>query len=580
PLTSGAAIIGSSVSFRYPTRPDVAVLEDVNFRIQANTKVAFVGESGSGKSTIMEGKKRFYDVTNGAIEIDGVNVKEFGHTELSDLIGYVQQEPVLFQCTLRENLLYGIAEERKVLVDKLIHRTYVPFQISCHTFHVFQESKVSDADLITACKQAQIWELIESLPDKLDTLPGQGGSQLSGGQKQRIAIARALVRKPRILLLDEATGRVASVLTKYASEREVQDTVDALVGGGSTNVGGLTVVIVAHRLSTIRNCDKIFFLNRGRILEEGSHEELVALKGGYFKLTETQAMFDMLQAEQGRNNVLELEGVALGDGVGGRDGMGEEAASRGVQQQQQEQQDASKVNNKGGASSGDGTAVTTTTRNKSKESATSGGSGEEDEKMKKAAETTEIPAVVLKSEEEREQDRIAEIGKTYTVPMVRLLKLNTKRELMFYPLGFMFSLIRGSMQPTMMWIMMDAVEHLYLQLLNQNLPHLTADTAEMEKKVNEFALQCVGLAIVLQLVFTVSNGCYGYAGSQSTLSLSGVMYPSSVSTDYLSPNPNHIFKTFLEQDMTFFDEPENSAGRLTALLEKQTGELGYLSYGR
>ncbi|CAD7967092.1 unnamed protein product [Amoebophrya sp. A120] len=552
-MTTGGDIVAKAVSFQYPTRLDAPkVLSNVNFEIKAGSKVAFVGESGSGKSTIIQLLERFYDIgevvdavvdpalaaggqqgtslASSSLSIGGIELKDMSMKELRKQIGYVQQEPVLFECSLRENLLSGLENEDEF-------------------GNTQTTTNVTEADLIFACKQAQIWDLIQTFPDKLDTLPGQGGSQLSGGQKQRIAIARALVRKPKILLLDEATSAL-----DYASEKEVQRVIDQI---GTTRTSSttnsaeshkMTVVIVAHRLSTVRNCDKIFFLNRGEILETGTHEELLALKGGYFKLVETQAMYDALQERSG-SKMLMNNTITIG-------GQQENELDVEVPRVEETTATTNYVNTDGAGattnplstSSHDQAALENRSNSKDSKRSTSS-KDKTTSKDEKDGELAAIVPSVLKSAEEKEAERIEEIAKSYQLPLKRLLQLNTASELMFYPLGFMFSLINGSMQPTMMWIMMDAVEYLYYE-----------DKAKMQDGVNEFCLKAVGLAVCLQLGFTCSNACYGYVGSWMT-------YRARIL----------IFKTYLQQDMSFFDMPENSSGRLTALLEKQSADLGFLS---
>ncbi|XP_076821320.1 ATP-dependent translocase ABCB1-like isoform X2 [Clavelina lepadiformis] len=229
----------SDVNFKYPTREDVKVIKDMSFTIEHGQRVGLVGQSGCGKSTIVQLIQRFYDVKDGSVHIGGKNVKNLNLKMLRDLIGVVSQEPVLFGTSIAENIRWG-------------------------------RTGISDEELHEAAKKANAFNFIMKLPEKFDTLVGEAGSQLSGGQKQRIAIARAIARNPKILLLDEATSSLDT-----HSEAKVQAALDRASEGRTT-------VVVAHRLSTIRDCDKIIALHDGSIMEQGNHEELMSNPGGVY----------------------------------------------------------------------------------------------------------------------------------------------------------------------------------------------------------------------------------------------------------------------------------------------------------
>ncbi|KAJ1558809.1 Multidrug resistance protein 1 [Nowakowskiella sp. JEL0078] len=235
-----------NVKFFYPTRPDVTILNDLTLEVKPGMTVAFVGPSGSGKSTSVALVQRFYDVISGSVSIDGINIKDYNIKYLRENIGVVSQEPVLFNTTIKQNILMGAVRP------------------------------VTESDLITACKLANCHNFISSLPNGYDTMTGESGSQLSGGQKQRIAIARALIRDPKILLLDEATSALDT-----QSERIVQRALD-------TASKNRTTIVIAHRLSTIKNADLIVVMSKGDIIEKGTHNELLALGGTYYQLVEKQ----------------------------------------------------------------------------------------------------------------------------------------------------------------------------------------------------------------------------------------------------------------------------------------------------
>jgi len=234
------------VSFAYPSRPDQLVLQGVDLRLEEGSVTALVGESGSGKTTIAWLLERFYDPTAGKVLwFDGTPLSELDPGWVRQRVGLVSQEPTLFAATIEENIRYG-------------------------------RPGATAAEVRQAAKDANALEFIAQLPDGLATRLASGGGGLSGGQKQRIAIARALLRDPSILLLDEAT----SALDAH-SESVVQEALQRLMEGR-------TVVLIAHRLSTVRNADKIVVLNRGVVVDEGKHDELVAAGGPYAALIQLQ----------------------------------------------------------------------------------------------------------------------------------------------------------------------------------------------------------------------------------------------------------------------------------------------------
>jgi ABC-type multidrug transport system fused ATPase/permease subunit len=239
PLAVRGDIDYRNVAFRYPTRPDLAVLKNISFDIQAGEKIALVGPSGAGKSTIVQLLMQFYELSAGRILVDGRDVRQYDLTELRRHIGIVPQETILFGGSIRENIAYG-------------------------------KTDASDQEVIQAARKANAWQFIESFPEGLDTLVGERGIKLSGGQRQRIAIARAILKNPAILILDEATSSLDS-----ESEKLVQQAMDELMRNR-------TSIIIAHRLSTIRKVDKILVIDGGRIVEQGSHEELAHNDNGLY----------------------------------------------------------------------------------------------------------------------------------------------------------------------------------------------------------------------------------------------------------------------------------------------------------
>ncbi|XP_018576027.1 ATP-binding cassette sub-family B member 10, mitochondrial [Anoplophora glabripennis] len=229
--------------FSYPSRADVEIFNNLNLDIAPGQTVAVVGPSGSGKSTLAALLLRLYDPLDGAIYIDGQNIKDLNPAWLKKQIGTVSQEPILFSCSIKDNILYGADDPEKVTEDELIR----------------------------VCKEANVYEFIQQLPDGFNTVVGERGVMLSGGQKQRVAIARALIKDPKILLLDEATSALDA-----QSEFLVQEALDRVMKGR-------TVLTIAHRLSTIQNADLIAVLQNGQIVEKGNYEELCTRDSGVFR---------------------------------------------------------------------------------------------------------------------------------------------------------------------------------------------------------------------------------------------------------------------------------------------------------
>lgn len=235
-----------NLAFAYPGRKDVQVLTDITLSANVGQKIAIVGPSGAGKSTLASMLLRFYEPDAGTIYIDGIPAHDMGLTELRSQIAIVPQDVILFGGTIRENILYGKPE-------------------------------ATEEEMIAAAKKANAHDFITSFPEGYDAIVGDRGIKLSGGQRQRVAIARAVLKDPAVLILDEATSSLDS-----ESEYLVQEALEKLMKGR-------TSFIIAHRLSTIRNADKIVVIDKGKVLEEGTHEELVQMTDGlYRKLSSMQ----------------------------------------------------------------------------------------------------------------------------------------------------------------------------------------------------------------------------------------------------------------------------------------------------
>ncbi|MCO6476270.1 MAG: ATP-binding cassette domain-containing protein [Phaeodactylibacter sp.] len=228
-----------NVHFSYPTRKDVEVLKGLSLQVNSGQKVALVGTSGAGKSTIIQLLLKFYELDAGDIRVNGNSIYNINTTAYRQNIAIVPQEVILFGGAIKENILYGKPE-------------------------------ASEEEVIEAARKANAWEFIQSFPEGLETIVGERGVKLSGGQRQRIAIARAILKDPAILILDEATSSLDA-----ESEKVVQDALNKLMEGR-------TSIIIAHRLATIRDVDCIYVIDKGRIIEQGTHEELSLIEDGVY----------------------------------------------------------------------------------------------------------------------------------------------------------------------------------------------------------------------------------------------------------------------------------------------------------
>uniref|UniRef100_M0R4J2 Bile salt export pump n=1 Tax=Rattus norvegicus TaxID=10116 RepID=M0R4J2_RAT len=243
-----------NVTFHYPSRPDVKILDNLSMVIKPGETTALVGSSGAGKSTALQLIQRFYDPCEGMVTLDGHDIRSLNIRWLRDQIGIVEQEPVLFSTTIAENIRFG-------------------------------REDATMEDIVQAAKDANAYNFIMALPQQFDTLVGEGGGQMSGGQKQRVAIARALIRNPKILLLDMATSALDN-----ESEARVQEALNKIQHGH-------TIISVAHRLSTVRAADVIIGFEHGVAVERGTHEELLERKGVYFMLVTLQSQGDNAHKE-------------------------------------------------------------------------------------------------------------------------------------------------------------------------------------------------------------------------------------------------------------------------------------------
>jgi ABC-type multidrug transport system fused ATPase/permease subunit len=233
-------VVFENVAFTYPSRKEIQVLKNISFETNKGETIAIVGPSGSGKSTLVGLLLRFYDTESGKILIDGIDSLNYNLTDLRNNMAIVPQDVLLFGGTIKENIAYGKPDA---------------------TIEEIEE----------AAKKANAYDFVESFPEKFETIVGERGIKLSGGQRQRIAIARAVLKDPAILILDEATSSLDS-----ESERVVQEALDKLMVGR-------TSFVIAHRLSTIRKADKIIVIDKGAVVESGTHDDLMSIQGGLYQ---------------------------------------------------------------------------------------------------------------------------------------------------------------------------------------------------------------------------------------------------------------------------------------------------------
>jgi ATP-binding cassette subfamily B protein len=245
PTRGGSGVRFEQVQFHYPSRPQTAALADFDLTIRPGETVALVGPSGAGKSTVLQLLLRFYDVAEGGIAVDGVDVREAAMGDLRRRIGLVPQDSTIFSSSARENIRYG-------------------------------RPGASDEEVLAAAKAAFAHDFISALPEGYDTYLGERGVRLSGGQRQRIAIARAMLKNPPLLLLDEATSALDA-----ESERMVQAALERAMAHRTT-------IVIAHRLATVLKADRIVVMDAGRIVDIGRHDELVTRGGLYARLAAMQ----------------------------------------------------------------------------------------------------------------------------------------------------------------------------------------------------------------------------------------------------------------------------------------------------
>ncbi|XP_019165678.1 PREDICTED: ABC transporter B family member 9-like [Ipomoea nil] len=447
------------VYFKYPARKDVQIFAGFSIYIPSGKTAALVGQSGSGKSTIISLLERFYDPDSGEVIIDGVNLKKFKVRWLRQQMGLVSQEPILFATSIKENISYG-------------------------------KENATDAEIRTAIELANAAKFLDKLPEGLDTMVGEHGTQLSGGQKQRIAIARAILKNPKILLLDEATSALDA-----ESERIVQDALDKVMANRTT-------VVIAHRLTTIRNADLIAVVQTGKLVEQGTHDELIKdPNGAYTQLVRMQEG-NKQQEEKTTTTSVEDPAAAADDDE--------------LSRSQQEQQMLSSVLRRSIS------------------------------RVQSFTHSYAIPGLVdiQQSEDQQVEDKLEEaavvdaqtLKKRKRVSIKRLALLN-KPEFPFLLLGVLAACFHGIIFP-IFGLLLSTV----IKIFFKPLP-------EMNKDSKFWALMYILLGVATLIVVPIQNFFFGVAGGKLIQRIRSL-----------------TFRKVVYQEISWFDDPANSSGAVGARL--------------
>ncbi|KAJ3106313.1 ATP-binding cassette, sub-B (MDR TAP), member 4 [Phlyctochytrium planicorne] len=484
-----------NIDFHYPQRPDVPILKKFSLKIQPSQTIALVGASGCGKSTIVKLLERFYDPVGGTVKLDGREITSLNVAWLRDQIGFVGQEPVLFDLTVRQNLLFGLPS----------------------SFVNTMTSDELEKKMIEALKTANAWGFVQTLPDGLDTAVGEAGGMMSGGQKQRLAIARAVMREPRILLLDEATSALDT-----ESERIVQAALDNAAMDRTT-------IVIAHRLSTIKNADLIVVMNQGEIVESGQHNALLELDGIYASLVKVQALSDADSSPFVKTSIFQSSGSKVDSDARTEVFLSADdvALTQAVEARKSAVKDAAqspdvKVN-VGEVELKVMTADEIMSFDNPKRKKATGEEFDEEEKKKKEAE-----AELLKSK----------------LPWGRLYKINSP-EWPYFVVGVLGSSMNGVVFP-MFSILFSEVLNVFGK----------TNVDDRNSGVRFWALMFVFLAIGAFLANFLSIASFGVAGER------------------LKQRLRHLtFSHLLRQDIAFFDEEKHSTGSLTARLAEDANQI-------
>ena len=538
--TLEGSLVFEDVHFCYPTRPDVQVLRGFNLEVQGGETIALVGESGCGKSTITQLLQRFYDPMQGTVKLDGVALTDLNVRWLREQVAVVAQEPRLFSGTIAENIAYGSTRHHKGREGKE-GREGDKFDAPAAVLH---------EEIVEAAKLANAHGFITELHDGYDTQVGFGGSQLSGGQKQRVAIARALLKQPKILLLDEATSALDN-----KSEKAVQEALDNVLGGAGAGAGGngkgkgRTTVVIAHRLSTIRTADVIGYVKEGKVVEKGTHEELMQIEGGlYRELVEKQDIqgsVNTLNASSKNNSSADLHATEVVAGQS-NEANGRENENESVSERVKDHTLVDVPLGSPASTSAPGSTLVSV----------GGGKG------------------VLKKDTEKEED--------FKVPWSRILSFN-RPDAKYLLFGVLSSVVAGSLFPFWGFMFAKMTNVFFTPVLpcvdtNGSLASGFPSPSELgyasckdyfKKQADDMWDEAVFLSVFWVLVAVLC-----------LLSNAGMFLGFGTASERLCFRVrNRMFTCYLRQEPGYFDLPENAVGSVCArlssdatLLKAKTGE--------
>ncbi|EKG16166.1 Putative ABC transporter protein [Macrophomina phaseolina MS6] len=456
----------------YPSRPEVTVMNGVDLVVEAGKTTALVGASGSGKSTIVGLVERFYDPVGGEVLLDGVNVQELNLHWLRQQISLVQQEPVLFATTIFDNIKHGLIGTQ---------------------YEHLEHEKVREM-VYNAAKMSNAHDFVSALPEGYETNVGERGFLLSGGQKQRIAIARAIVSDPKILLLDEATSALDT-----KSEGVVQAALDRAAQGRTT-------IVIAHRLSTIKTADKIVVMSQGRIVEQGTHNELLERKQAYYNLVEAQRI-------AAANEKIEEE------------------------EEEEEEVDLTEVD--------DETIKRTVSPQSEKRSYSVDPDDDVAARLKRTQSGKSESSVALAKKQPASEQKYS------LATLIKLIASFNRQEWLLMVQGLFWSIIAGGGNPTQAVFFAKSISA---------LSRPPSEYGKLRSEANFWSLMYLMLALTQLISFTGQGLCFAICSEK-----------------LIHRVRDTAFRTMLRQDISFFDQEENSAGALTSFLSTETTSLAGLS---
>ncbi|KAM6450468.1 ATP-binding cassette sub-family B member 5 isoform 2-T5 [Liasis olivaceus] len=462
-----------NIHFSYPSRPDIQILKGLNLKIQPGKTIALVGSSGCGKSTTIQLLQRFYDPAQGQITIDGHDIRTLNIKWMRENIGIVSQEPVLFATTIAGNIRYG-------------------------------REDITDAEIEQAAKEANAYDFISKLPDKFNTMVGERGAQLSGGQKQRIAIARALARNPKILLLDEATS---------ALDNQSESIVQAALDKART---GRTTIVIAHRLSTIRTADVIAGFEKGVLVEQGTHNELMAHKGVYYALVMQQSCQGEEQESETSNEETESE-------------MEDEDSENSEKEDLNERVDLNDLGNPNGG-------IEVAKRGSFRRISNRRGLGRAS--TKRSSERKKRKKQKKKAKKDHVEQTLQE------VPYTRILALN-KPEFYYIVVGVIAAAIGGGVVPAFAVLFGKIIGAFQEQ-----------DDVKKSRNTVLYSLMFLVLGVISLITYTIQGFTFGKSGEALTMRLRSLS-----------------FKALLQQEIGWFDDHNNGIGVLLTRLSTDASQV-------